>query len=75
MWRRSTDGGQTFSAETQVNDGGKIKAAQFNGEFIGDYIGSVSGPVTIHPVWMDTRRLKPGTQKFQQDIWSTQVTP
>jgi hypothetical protein len=75
MHRRSVDGGLTFSDETKVNDGGVIKAAQFQGKFIGDYIGVVSGPTAVHPVWMDSRRLRPNSDKVQQDIFTATVTP
>jgi len=74
--RRSTDGGLTFSAETQVNDGGHIRGGtQFGGEFIGDYIGVVSGAAKTHAVWMDTRRNKPNSNKRQQDVFSAAITP
>jgi len=73
--RRSTDGALTFGAETQINDGGVIKAAQFQGTFIDDYMGAVSSPTRVHPVWMDSRRLKPNSTKVQQDIFGAAVTP
>ena len=55
----------TFTAPTQINDGGDINpAAQAN--FIGDYIG-IDASTVSQPVWMDSRRLV-------QDIYTATVT-
>jgi hypothetical protein len=74
--KRSTNGGVSFGTKTKINDGGDIRAGtQFNGRFIGDYIGVVSGPSNVHALWMDARRTSPRTGRRQQDVYSAVIAP
>ena len=62
----STDGGVTFSENVRITDLSIDPNVQFQGQFIGDYIGLALTDTNAHPAWTDTRNLN-------QDIFTDHV--
>lgn len=54
-YARSSDGGVSLEPNTRVSDFSINPDINFQGQFIGDYIGITSNNNTAYPVWTDSR--------------------
>ncbi len=67
FYARSQDRGVTFETNVKVSDLPINPDINFQGTFIGDYIGVAADPSRARPVWTDTRNLN-------QDIYTDVVS-
>lgn len=66
FYTESRDGGATFTQNQRVSDQSIDPDIQFQGQFIGDYIGLALTSTNAHPAWTDSRNLN-------QDVFTDKI--